>query len=669
MSNKAIDYKILLKRDGQTQQQRYPQWLDPSLVPIDPRTKKDFFNYLKKIAEEIIFYDTNKVNVSNEYLDQFKNGTWQEFFDLTTEELDALAATATLPPHIALWDAFIELYKYPQQLMNTLTQRHLDFYYGDVLALKKNDPVADKAHVVFELKKNTADTLLQEGTILLAGKDNNDRDLHYALTHDIVVNRSKVAALKSVYISPVNGNIVRFAPVANSSDGLGAALDANNPKWSAFGDTNLPLAQIGFCLASPVLQMKEGARTVYVSLTIRGLQEKIKNIYLTRNLFKVSVTGEKGWIGPKNVSASFTSADNITFTATFSFILTKDEPAVVSYNAAVHGLDFSTTNPLLQIIINNEKTDLGYNNLKNAELTDATIEVQVTGIKDLQLENDQGVINSKKPFFAFGAAPDVNANFSVGCEEAFSKRLKNFSVKASWKNIPQANLKDYYKAYPGTNTNDAFTASANFQDGFGWNGSESIKLFNSNDARADMEWRFSNPNFPTKIIFYPLPYIKTNVKSTGQTTVQKISSNISFLSPNFTVLRFKENVSSVLPYLKLLLNTYRENRKGVLNLRLNHSFYFKEYPSVYANAVLESVQKGTTPAVPSQPFAPEMQSIEFDYTATSAKTSFNGITLNDFIDEEIELFHYGAFGQMREHAYTKSQHSFLNNSIVRLMPE
>ncbi|MGN6617408.1 MAG: hypothetical protein ACTHJ5_09550, partial [Ilyomonas sp.] len=69
MSNKAIDYKILLKRDGQTQQQRYPQWLDPSLVPIDPRTKKDFFNYLQKIAAEIIFYDTNKVNVSNEYLD------------------------------------------------------------------------------------------------------------------------------------------------------------------------------------------------------------------------------------------------------------------------------------------------------------------------------------------------------------------------------------------------------------------------------------------------------------------------------------------------------------------------------------------------------------------------------------------------------------------------
>lgn len=42
MSSKAIDYKILLKRDGQTQQQRYPQWLNPALVPVDGRTKEDF---------------------------------------------------------------------------------------------------------------------------------------------------------------------------------------------------------------------------------------------------------------------------------------------------------------------------------------------------------------------------------------------------------------------------------------------------------------------------------------------------------------------------------------------------------------------------------------------------------------------------------------------------
>ncbi len=55
MSAKAIDYKIILKRDGQTQQQRMPARLDPSLVPIDDRTREQFFNYLKQIAKQINF--------------------------------------------------------------------------------------------------------------------------------------------------------------------------------------------------------------------------------------------------------------------------------------------------------------------------------------------------------------------------------------------------------------------------------------------------------------------------------------------------------------------------------------------------------------------------------------------------------------------------------------
>ncbi|TKK69881.1 hypothetical protein FC093_07335 [Ilyomonas limi] len=669
MSSKAIDYKILLKRDGQTQQQRYSQWLNPALVPVDGRTKEDFFNYLKQIAKAVNFYDINRLGSTGDFLKDYQNGTWEDFFNLSMDEYNALIANASLPPHLALWDTFMKVYEYPQQVMNTLTQRHLDFYYGEVLALDKNNAVPDKAHVVFELKKNTADTLLPSGTVLLAGKDNTKKDLHYQLTHDIVVNNAKIAQLKSVYVSPVNKNIIRFAPVANSSDGLGATLDANNPKWSAFGNAALPPAQIGFCLASPVLRMKEGDRTVNVSLTLKGLQEKAKSINFTRNLFKISITGEKGWIGPKNTSATITSADNITFIAAFSFLITKDDPSVVNYSAAIHGQSFSTIYPLMQIMINNEKTDFGYDDLKNCELVDATIEVQVNGMKDLQLENDLGSVNNKKPFFPFGPAADVNANFIIDCEEAFSKRLKNFSVNASWKNIPKASLSDYFSGYPNTtNTNDSFTALANFSDGFNWNGTQTIQLFNASDARTDVKWEFNNPNFPSKIIFYPLPYIKTGFITPGQTLAQKVSSDISYLSPNFSVLRVNKTVFSVLPYIQTLLNTYRDSRKGVLNIRLNHTFYFREFPGVYANAVLQSVKPGAAISVPAQPFAPEIQSVAFNYTATTAKTPFNGLTLNDYVDEEIEFFHYGVFGQMREHAYTKSQHPFLNNSIVKLLP-
>ncbi len=165
MSTKAIDYKIILKREGQTQQQRMPAWLDPSLVPVDARTKEDFFNYIKAIAKEIKFYDLRQ---SDNAL--IANGTWEDFFNLEQDELDALAEQAAIPPHIALWNAFIELYQKPQQLMNMLTKRHLDFYYGDVLRLKKNEPLPDKAHVIFELKKNTAQSIDSSRNIFIGRK-------------------------------------------------------------------------------------------------------------------------------------------------------------------------------------------------------------------------------------------------------------------------------------------------------------------------------------------------------------------------------------------------------------------------------------------------------------------------------------------------------------------
>ena len=668
MSSKAVDYKIILKRDGQTQNQRLPLLLDGSLVQIDDRTKAEFLDYVKSIAGEINFYElsqgTNTMAI---------NGGWQEFFNLTADELDTLSAQASLPPHIALWNAFIELYDQPKQLMNTLTKRHLDFYYGEVLRLQKNDPFPDTAHVVFELKKNADDILLTAGTPVLAGKDITKKDLHYNLTHDIIVNNSKLAQLKSLYVNPGNRNFVGYAPIANSSDGLGAKLDKNNPKWTAFGNPGLPAAQIGFCLASDVLLMKEGDRTVTVKLTIGNLANFTNNGALTANLFKISITGEKGWIGPKTVSPVITTVDNKNFTASFSFNLTKDEPAVITYSPSLHGNVFETNHPILQVLVNNEKYDFGYNDLFSAELIDTTIEVQVNGVQQLDLENDFGTLNPKKSFTPFGPTPEVNANFSVGSVEAFSKRLKEFHLDVQWKNIPDPNLANYFNGYEGSNGNSDFTATPSFQDGFGWKEeSGALPVFNTTNAQANSRWSFTNPAFPVKLPILNLPNLTVRSYAVaGQSLEQRISGKMAQLVPAFASLQVKPFVfAEVLyrPSLISILNSYREARQGMFNLCLKHNFLFKEYPKKYTAEILRSSRAGDEPHLVQEPFSPEIQSITLNYTATTAKINFNGTTLNDYVDEEIEFFHYGAFGQMREHAYARNQNSFLNNTIVKLLP-
>src|SRR5207247_10397292 len=87
-----------------------------------------------------------------------------------------------------------------------------------------------------------------------AGKDPSGIELIYRPTRDVVINHGKVAALHSVFRDAA---CLRFAPVADSADGLGGALDKAQPKWHAFGHAGLPPAQIGFALAAPELRMQE----------------------------------------------------------------------------------------------------------------------------------------------------------------------------------------------------------------------------------------------------------------------------------------------------------------------------------------------------------------------------------------------------------------------------
>ncbi|NEU10440.1 hypothetical protein GZH53_19095 [Flavihumibacter sp. R14] len=684
MSNKAIDYRILLKRDGQTQQQRMPQWLQPSLVPVDARTKEEFFDYLKNISKQVKFFDTDLVN---------ENGDWQDFFDLTADELSSLAAKGALPPHIALWQTFISLYQFPQDLANAITKRHLDFYYGDVLRLKKKPPSPDKAHVVFELKKNTSDTLLKTGTSLLGGQDKSKKDRIYKLTHDIVVNNSSVAELKSLYKDSLNNNFIHFAPVANSADGLGAELDKSNPGYNAFGGKDRPLAQIGFCLASSVLKMKEGDRTITVNLTLNNIPESAKNTASTAGLFIISITGTKGWLAPKTVSPTVTQVNNSVYNFQLVFRLTRDEPAVSAYAADLHGNNFDTLHPVLQVLINNQKADFGSKDLAGCELLDATIEVEAKGIKELVLENDFGSLDAKKPFAPFGSTPEINANFTVGYEEAFSKRLKEFSFDVQWKNIPASDLSTYFSAYGTGFSNGYFEAIAGFKDGFAWEEkSTPVDLFNADNAQIDSKWTFTSSTPPVKSSLVAIPHLKkASYQYAGQPLQQKVGSQMAFLMPSFAPLKpgalfetagsskpnnlvkradsFNRSAINITQFIDKMASPYKELQKGRFSLRLNKTFLFREYQDKYTAEVLRYSRLGGTLALPNQPFAPEILSITLNYTATTTKTRFDGTSLNDYLDEEIEFFHYGAFGQKREHTYLKTQQQFLTNTQVSLLPE
>lgn len=199
-------------------------------------------------------------------------------------------------PHIGLMLSFFELLEKARNnpgddtgsYLNAAMQKHLDFFYKQVLAQTLKPALPDKAHLVFEIAKHLTNTHLDKGTAFLGGKDANGAPVVFKLDEEIIVTRAQVDSLKTLYLksseSPVfSGSLaaVYAAPVANSANGLGGAFPKGSlPAWKTLGwheskwpdasrSTALvqkfhpqPEARLGLLVASKLFHLEGGRREV-----------------------------------------------------------------------------------------------------------------------------------------------------------------------------------------------------------------------------------------------------------------------------------------------------------------------------------------------------------------------------------------------------------------------
>lgn len=190
------------------------------------------------------------------------------------------------PPHLGLLFTFLRLFQHLQADLNGFTKKHLDFFYKDVLQIKPKETVPDQAHVIFEIQNHLKKYLLKKGLLLTGGKDNNKADISFALDDELIVNKTQVAEVRTLFVNneSIYGQTylegVYCAPKANASDGIEKEFKDTEPnnyptlgnkysKYIAPGKTSFqqyPNARLGFILASPVLLLNEGTRTIDILL-------------------------------------------------------------------------------------------------------------------------------------------------------------------------------------------------------------------------------------------------------------------------------------------------------------------------------------------------------------------------------------------------------------------
>ena len=363
----------------------------------------------------------------------------------------SFSARDTHEPHYALFLAFLRLFEHVRAQTNTLTARHLDFYYREVLRLKEKGAQPARVHLVGELAKTVPSHLIDSGTLVKAGKDKQGKDAVFAVLRAAVLNQARVVALQTLYRhdaeAPASGAIdsarLFAAPVANSSDGLGAAFDPGeqaDQSWYPFHNKRyrdgkleairMPEAVIGFALASHYLLLGQGSRRIQLDFsTETPLAANIDSSIEVSCL----LTTAKGWLEvparPWNIRVG---ALGLTID------LGGEIAPIVPYNEKIHGGRFGTTLPVLQVLLRHRPTiQYPYSKLQGLVLRDCRLNVTVDGLKLLSVSNDFGPVDTSKPFQPFGAIPVENSTLIIGSKEAFQKTLSSAQLKIDWQAPPK----------------------------------------------------------------------------------------------------------------------------------------------------------------------------------------------------------------------------------------
>lgn len=612
-------------------------------------------------------------------------------------------------PHIALLIAFINIYKYAQDHINTITKRHLDYYYTEILQLIKNDQVPDRVHIIFELAKNQLKALVKKGTLLKAGKDDSGKELLYELGSEIVVNTARIQELKTIFIdtSQAPGQDPQYrihaAPDADSTDGKGTDFETEDDRhWGAFGNTDMPHAYLGFAIASPVLLMKEGDRNITLKLKYTGSLTATDSAL--ENAFKIQLSSNEEWVDiePGNVTDTekcFVVTNNTsTGELVFDIQLFSGDPPVVCYDGDTLDGSFNTKWPVVKVLLNPDAETYGYYLLKDLQLLKVTIDVKGNYIKDLIIQNDSSKLNAEETFLPFGPTPVAGSNFYIGSAEVFSKKLNKLCIILDWLDFPESgSLAQHYYVYnlPEYNKkidNKSFKANIFILDNREWELADQQQLFKSQDYNSS-DFSIFLERFEQELEMQSnYAYVELSISEMMQEVRDQVSQNASFyrtlamIDSGSGESETKERESNekaneesitVKTTNKVVLkvidpengSTYEspdryegvldidiydiDTQRGFLRLELTgKDFQHSCYNEIYTKQAILIAKNpfDATILLPNKPYTPAVSNMYLYYESTQ-EIDLSADSESDYKNRVDQVFHIYPFGQKEIHKY------------------
>jgi hypothetical protein len=590
-----------LKREGTYQWQRLADGLKEGYFKPDDRSIETIVKQIAEYASLVRYY--------NEDLSEW--GNWEAFFEylydyrthkLKVDNIDTLLADGRVPPHLGLMLSFLKTFEPVRSEFNNLTERHLDFYYNDVLQLAANGAVADKVAIVFVPEKNTVQAKVEKGRALNGGKDATKKDLIYKTTKEIVVNQGIVAKKKSMYADKAGGSISGLY-ISKDAAVDNAIIQNNITSWLPFGSKANNLADIGFAVSSPMLLAAEGRRRL--SIEFEGVGG------VARDAFKAIYTGPKGWVeAPVDLMPGI---NNNSSSESQKYLLIKIDasfPAIVAYDEKLHESNLNCSYPVVKILLKNDAGFAkGFNFLSSVRKSGLKkMVMNVDGVRSFSIVNDLGKLNPLKAFQPFGSAPVKHkSSFILGHPQAFNKYLSTFHLAMNWKGAP-GNMFSHYKPY------DDYLIAYGLKPTVG-----SAVVKKENDPYTGFRQpmlSFNQGNVPGKLELLKGGKWVQIVEDEGsnynaRTPETKDRMNV-FHAENLTADAFDLSQS----------NEYQSDSKyGFIKVTLGYDFGHNIYAAVLTDTVLYNAKQpsaATLKPSPAAPYTPEFNSLELEYVLESS---------------------------------------------------
>lgn len=644
-----------LAEPGTRQADRLNPHLDAAYAPLDERTPADLVLAARALAAKLNFYEDSPERIA---------GTWQDILQSADGAVGAVGADGeggNLPPHLALLMAFARLARHPRALLNDFTRQHLNFQMQTVLAFTPKAAQPDHAHVLVDLKKGAPPVELKPGQWLSGGKDAQQQELLYQPVRPTVLNHAKVAQLRAV--SHASHRLV-CAPIADSIDGQGGKLPPDNPVWSPFAQAlpdrpALPSAVTGFALASPLLRLSEGTRTVTLTLYLDGLRERLSAEALAAS-FEVLLSGPKGWIGPYALKAVSSTDAKLR---TLQFTLEADQPAVVDLSE-VHAQPFEAGLPVAQLLLKPDGL-LGHDDLAGLSLQQVKLAVVVKDMRKLVLEGELGALDAKKPFLPFGSQPAEGSRFFIGCAEALGKSLSALTLNLVWQGAPttQTDLTTRYASY---------THQANLAHGVAVQADWA-------DARAQHKTA-TGTILPAAATGIELALDKANYK-VRKVSKGRLQEAYALHQSGSAVARKQGDIKAWLHQQQSESQRHRPSRKveapeppvpatvrpGYITLSLTTDLLHGDYRNDAIRMLLLTAD-AKPPTVIQEPYTPKLKELTLSYEAETERTAIHDESLSAFTEAEVAFYHVDVFGVAREHLWLSRQRSWMKQASVSLLP-